>query len=228
MLLPKFSSLPANMQTDEVRGYYNILEKKKISLFFKRLLDIIFALPLFVILLIPMAVIAAAVKADSPGPVFFRQARLTTGGKVFRIFKFRTMYVNDAEKNAQVTSGSDSRITKTGHFLRKLRLDELPQLLNVLSGDMSFVGTRPEVERYVKAYTPEMYATLLMPAGITSMTSIRFRNEEELLEKSDDPEKAYIEEILPIKMKYNLEYIEKFNVFYDIYIMLLTVVKVFF
>ena len=228
MLLPKYSSLPPEMQTDEVRRYYDILSHKKVSLFFKRLLDVVLALLLTVVLIIPMGVIAAAVRADSEGPVFFRQRRVTTGGRVFRIFKFRTMKVNDNSKNAQVTSGSDSRITKVGHFLRKLRLDELPQLFNVITGDMSFVGTRPEVERYVAAYTPEMYATLLMPAGITSMTSIRFRNEEELLEKADDVEKAYIEEILPVKMKYNLEYIEKFNVFYDIYTMLMTAVKVFF
>ena len=228
MLLPKFSTLPPEMKTDEVRKYYRILKQKTVSLFFKRLLDIIFALLLTVILLIPMAVIAAAVKADSPGPVFFRQRRVTTGGRIFRIFKFRTMYVNDNAKNAQVTAGSDSRITKVGHALRKLRLDELPQIFNVITGDMSFVGTRPEVERYVAAYTPEMYATLLMPAGITSMTSIQYRNEEEILEKADDVERAYIEEILPQKMVYNLQYIEKFSVLYDLYTMAMTVVKVFF
>ena len=228
MLLPVFSSLPPEMQTDEVAKYYEILKHKKVSLFFKRLFDILFALVLTVILLIPMGVIAAAVRADSPGPVFFRQRRVTTGGKVFRIFKFRTMYVNDNSKNAQVTSCCDSRITKVGRALRKLRLDELPQIFNVIAGDMSFVGTRPEVERYVKAYTPEMYATLLMPAGVTSMTSILYRNEEEILEKAADVEKAYIEEILPQKMEYNLQYIEKFSVFYDIYTVVMTVVKVFF
>ena len=137
------------------------------------------------------------------------------------------MVVNDNTKNAQVTAGSDSRITRVGRVLRKVRLDELPQLFNVLSGDMSFVGTRPEVERYVEKYSPEMYATLLMPAGITSMTSIEFRNEEEILEKASDVEKAYIEDVLPQKMKYNLQYIEKFNLFYDLYVMGLTAVKVF-
>lgn len=228
MLLPDYSKLPAEFRSDEVRRYYDILSKKKASLFFKRLFDIIFALILTVLLLLPMGVIAAAVRLDSEGPVFFRQRRVTTGGKVFRIFKFRTMYVNDNSKNAQVTSGTDSRITKVGRFLRKLRLDELPQVFNVLTGDMTFVGTRPEVERYVEKYTPVMYATLLMPAGITSMTSIQYRNEEDILEKADDVERAYIEEILPEKMKYNLEYIEKFSVFYDFYIMILTVVKVFF
>ncbi|MBQ1518152.1 MAG: sugar transferase [Clostridia bacterium] len=227
MLLPRYSTLSKQMQNDEVLKYYNILSKRTGSLILKRISDIICALLLIVILAVPMLIVAVCVKADSPGPVFFRQRRVTTGGRVFSIFKFRTMYVNDNAKNAQVTSGTDSRITKTGRTLRKLRLDEMPQLFNVLSGDMTFVGTRPEVERYVEKYTPEMYATLLMPAGITSMTSIKYRNEEEILEKADDVEKAYIEQILPDKMKYNLEYIEKFNFFYDIYIMLLTVVKVF-
>lgn len=228
MLLPRYSTLSKQMQNDEVLKYYNILSKRTGSLILKRISDIICALLLIVILAVPMLIVAVCVKADSPGPVFFRQRRVTTGGRVFSIFKFRTMYVNDNAKNAQVTSGTDSRITKTGRTLRKLRLDEMPQLFNVLSGDMTFVGTRPEVERYVEKYTPEMYATLLMPAGITSMTSIKYRNEEEILEKADDVEKAYIEQILPDKMKYNLEYIEKFNFFYDIYIMLLTAVKVFF
>ncbi len=228
MILPVYDDLPKEFRSDEVRKYYDILSHKKVSLFFKRLLDIVFALILTVILLIPMGIIALAVRLDSEGPVFFRQQRVTTGGRIFRIFKFRTMYVNDNSKNAQVTSGTDSRITKVGRFLRKLRLDELPQVFNVITGDMSFVGTRPEVERYVSAYTPEMYATLLMPAGITSMTSIRYRNEEEILEKAEDVERAYIEEILPAKMRFNLEYIEKFSVFYDVYIMILTVVKVFF
>ena len=226
-LLPDFDLLPEQMRSQEVKKYYDILSHKKISLFFKRFFDIIFSLIFTVILLIPMGIIAIIIKTDSEGPVFFRQRRVTAGGKVFKIFKFRTMYVNDNSKNAQVTAGSDSRITRAGRVLRKLRLDELPQVFNVISGDMSFVGTRPEVERYVEKYTPQMYATLLMPAGVTSMTSIRYRNEEEILEKAQDVEKAYIEEILPEKMKYNLEYIEKFNVFYDIYIMIMTAVKVF-
>lgn len=226
MLLPDYDSLPEKMKNDSVRHYYDILAKKKLDLFFKRFFDIIFALLLLVILAVPMLVVAVLVKADSDGPVFFRQRRVTTGGKIFSIFKFRTMYVNDNSKNSQVTSGKDSRITKVGHVLRKFRLDEMPQLLNVLAGDMSFVGTRPEVERYVEQYTPEMYATLLMPAGITSVTSVKYRNEEDILEKAQDVEKAYVEDILPQKMKYNLEYIDKFNLFYDFYVMILTAVKV--
>lgn len=226
MLLPDFDRLPPQMQSDEVKRYYDILSHKKADLFFKRLFDILFSAILIIILALPMAVIAVVVKCGSQGPVFFRQKRVTAGGRMFRIFKFRTMYVNNDSANSQVTSGSDSRITPVGHFLRKYRLDELPQLFNVICGDMSFVGTRPEVERYVAAYTPEMYATLLMPAGITSMTSIRYRHEEEILDKAEDVEKAYIEQILPEKMKYNLEYIEKFNFFYDFYVAILTAVKI--
>lgn len=226
MLLPDFDKLPSKMKNDEVKRYYDVLSKKKADLFFKRLFDILFSVILIVILAIPMLVVAIIVKSTSPGPVFFRQRRVTTGGRIFRIFKFRTMYVNDDNKNSQVTSGSDSRITPVGRFLRRYRLDELPQLFNVICGDMSFVGVRPEVERYVDAYTPQMYATLLMPAGITSMTSIRYRHEEEILEKADDVERAYIEEILPQKMKYNLEYIENFHFFYDFYVAVLTAVKI--
>ena len=226
MLLPKYSALPSQFQNDEVKKYYDILSKKKTDLFFKRLFDLFFSIVLIIVLALPMIVIAVLVKKDSDGPVFFRQRRVTVGGKIFKIFKFRTMCVNDNSKNSQVTSGNDSRITKVGHVLRKYRLDELPQVFNVLSGDMTFVGTRPEVERYVEKYTPEMYATLLMPAGVTSLTSIQFRNEEEILNNADDVEKAYIEEVLPQKMSFNLNYIEKFNFFYDIYIMILTVVKV--
>lgn len=228
MLLPDFNTLPSKMKNDEVRRYYDMLKKKSADLFFKRIFDLLFSIILLIILSVPMVVIAIAVKSTSSGPVFFRQRRVTAGGKIFRIYKFRTMCVNDDLKNSQVTSGNDSRITSVGRFLRKYRLDELPQLINVFFGDMSFVGTRPEVERYVDAYTPEMYATLLMPAGITSMTSIRYRNEEEILEKADNVEKAYVEEILPQKMKYNLQYIENFHFFYDFYVAILTVVKVIF
>lgn len=226
MFLPRFDRLPDNMKNEEVRHYYDILSHKKVDLFFKRVFDIFFSIILLIILAIPMGIVAILVKSGSPGPVFFRQRRVTTCARVFRIFKFRTMCVNNDSQNSQVTSGSDSRITPIGRFLRRYRLDELPQLFNVLSGDMSFVGTRPEVERYVASYTPKMYATLLMPAGITSMTSIKYRHEEEILENAEDVEKAYIEEILPEKMKYNLEYIEKFNFFYDYYVAVLTAVKI--
>lgn len=169
-----------------------------------------------------MIIIAVWIKCDSKGTVFFRQRRVTTYGRVFYIFKFRTM-VSDAEKlGTQVTVQNDSRVTRAGKFLRKCRLDELPQLFNVLKGDMSFVGTRPEVERYVERYTDEMMATLLMPAGITSLASIKFKDEEKLLDGAENPDDVYVNEVLPQKMKYNLEYINKFNFFYDIKLMFMT------
>lgn len=228
MILPKFDALPDYMQNDSVKRYYELLSHKKVSLVLKRLFDIFFALILTVILAVPMIVVAIIVKNDSEGPVFFRQERITSYGRVFRIFKFRTMYVNNDKEHSQVTSGSDSRITPSGKFLRKYRLDELPQVFNVLLGDMSFVGTRPEVPRYVEKYSPEMYATLLMPAGITSVTSVKYKDEETILETAQDVEKTYVEQILPQKMKYNLEYIEKFNIFYDMYVSVMTVVNVIF
>ena len=169
-----------------------------------------------------MLIIAVWIKLDSRGTVFFRQRRVTAYGRVFRIFKFRTM-VSDAEKiGSQVTVNADSRVTRAGKFLRKCRLDELPQLFNVLAGDMSFVGTRPEVERYVDRYTDEMRATLLMPAGITSLASIKYKDEEKLLDGADDPDQVYVNEVLPGKMEYNLEYIKRFNFFYDIKLMFMT------
>ena len=156
----------------------------------------------------------------------FRQVRITTGGKEFRIFKFRTM-VTDAEKlGTQVTVGQDPRITGSGRFLRKLRLDEVPQLFNVLAGDMSFVGTRPEVPRYVEQYTPEMWATLLLPAGITSEASIRYKDEDVLLNGAEDVDRVYVEQVLPEKMKYNLNYLREFSFWKDIAIMFETVIAV--
>ena len=169
-----------------------------------------------------MLIIAIWIKLDSKGPVFFRQRRVTTYGRVFRIFKFRTMVTDAEKKGTQVTVKGDSRITKAGKFLRKCRLDELPQLFNVLIGDMSFVGTRPEVEHYVDRYTDEMNATLLMPAGITSLASIKFKDEEKLLDGAEDPDEVYVNSVLPQKMVYNLEYIRKFNFFYDIKLMFMT------
>ena len=169
-----------------------------------------------------MLIIAVWIKCDSKGKVFFRQRRVTTYGRVFYIFKFRTMVSNAEKLGTQVTVQNDSRVTKAGKFLRKCRLDELPQLFNVLKGDMSFVGTRPEVERYVDRYTDEMLATLLMPAGITSLASIKFKDEEKLLDGAENPDDVYVNEVLPQKMKFNLEYISKFNFFYDIKIMFMT------
>ncbi|MBE6108993.1 MAG: sugar transferase [Erysipelotrichaceae bacterium] len=222
-MLRKWENLDEWIRQPEVKEYYDILSRKKGSLFLKRIFDILIALILFIILLIPMIIIAVYIKTDSEGPVFYRQRRVTTYGKEFRIHKFRTM-VTDAEKiGTAVTVGEDPRITKAGHFLRKTRLDELPQLIDVLEGTMSFVGTRPEAVKYVKQYTPEMRATLLLPAGITSIASILYKDEAELLENASDPDKTYVEEILPEKMKYNLQSIRDFSLINDLKTMFATV-----
>ena len=220
--MKKWDDLPQKFQNNAVKEYYDILKKRGASLVIKRIFDIIIALIITVIALPFMLIIAVWIKLDSKGPVFFRQRRVTTYGRIFRIFKFRTM-VTDAEKRGtQVTVKGDSRVTRAGRFLRKCRLDELPQLFNVLCGDMSFVGTRPEMERYVDRYTDEMNATLLMPAGITSLASIKFKDEEKLLDGANDPDEVYVNTVLPQKMIYNLEYIRKFNFFYDIKLMFMT------
>ena len=222
-MLRKWENLDEWIRQPEVKEYYDILSRKKGSLFLKRIFDILIALILFIILLIPMIIIAVYIKTDSEGPVFYRQRRVTAYGKEFRIHKFRTM-VTDAEKiGTAVTVGEDPRITKAGHFLRKTRLDELPQLIDVLEGTMSFVGTRPEAVKYVKQYTPEMRATLLLPAGITSVASILYKDEAELLENAADPDKTYAEEILPEKMKYNLQSIRDFSLINDLKTMFATV-----
>lgn len=226
MILKKWEELPKEFQTENVKKYYDILSKKKGSLFLKRVFDVIVSLIMLIILLPVFIILGIAIKIDSRGPVFFRQERITQYGRTFRIFKFRTM-VNNAEKlGTQVTVGNDSRITRVGSFIRNCRLDEISQLLNILTGDMTFVGTRPEVKKYVDCYTKEMMATLLLPAGVTSLASIYYKDEAELLEKSENPDKTYIEEILPEKMKYNLQSIEKFNFIEDIKIMFMTALAV--
>ena len=180
----KWNDLPKEMQVEQVKKYYEILQCHKGSLLAKRIFDIIVASLLVVILSPILLFLSILIKIDSPGPVMFRQVRVTTYGKPFRIFKFRTM-VNNADKiGTQVTTKGDSRVTRMGKMLRGCRLDELPQLFNVLKGEMSFVGTRPEVEKYVAHYTDEMKATLLMPAGITSRASIEYKDEERLLESA--------------------------------------------
>ena len=226
MRLIQWEKLPIEMQTEEVRKYYDILKKKKVGLFFKRIFDIVVSLLMLIILSPVFLGLAIAIKLDSPGPVFYRQLRVTQYGKKFRIFKFRTMVQNADKIGACVTIKGDSRITKVGRFIRKTRLDEICQLLDVLRGTMTFVGTRPEAVKYVEAYTPEMLATLLLPAGVTSDASIYYKSEAELLEKAEDADKIYIEEILPTKMYYNLKSIEKFSFFGDIGIMFKTVFAV--
>lgn len=221
MRLVKWEALPAAMQTPQVREYYDILDKKRGSLLCKRLFDIGVSAVMLVLLSPVFLVLAVVIKLDSPGPVFYRQVRLTQYGKPFRIFKFRTM-VQGADKGSQVTVGGDSRITRVGRVIRKCRLDEIGQLLDVFRGTMTFVGTRPEVPKYAASYTPEMMATFLLPAGVTSLTSIYYKDEERLLNGAEDSDRVYVEKILPGKMRYNLEGIRSFGFFKDIKIMGMT------
>ncbi len=223
-----FEKLPEYMQNDAVKRYYDIVHKKVVSRVLKRLFDIILSIIIIIILLIPMVIISCIVGLGSKGGVIFKQKRVTAYGKTFYILKFRTMISGADKKGSQVTAANDSRITPQGRVLRKLRLDELPQIFNVLKGDMSIVGTRPEVPKYVEKYTPEMYATLLLPAGITSPASIKFKNEQELLKNSSSIDADYVEKVLPEKMKYNLEYTERFNIFYDLKVIIATFFGVFF
>lgn len=221
MRLVKWEALPETMQTPQVREYYDILDKKRGSLLCKRLFDIGVSAVMLVLLSPVFLVLAVVIKLDSPGPVFYRQVRLTQYGKPFRIFKFRTM-VQGADKGSQVTVGGDSRITRVGRVIRKCRLDEIGQLLDVFRGTMTFVGTRPEVPKYAASYTPEMMATFLLPAGVTSLTSIYYKDEERLLNGAEDSDRVYVEKILPGKMRYNLEGIRSFGFFKDIKIMGMT------
>ena len=221
-----FNKLTEQFNNDSVKAYYDIISKRRGSVILKRAFDIIVSLIVMIILIIPIIIISVCIKVNSPGPVFFRQQRVTKYGRVFRIFKFRTMVVNAESLGSMVTTKGDSRVTSIGRTLRKYRLDELPQIFNVILGDMSFVGTRPEVKKYVDLYKDEYYATLLLPAGITSLTSIMYKDEEKLLASSDDADDVYINTILPEKMKYNLQYTKDFGFWYDIKIMLKTVKEV--
>lgn len=224
--MKNWDELPAFMRTTEVRPYWEILNKKRGQLMLKRAFDLVASLILLIILAIPMAVIALLIKKEDPGPALYRQERVTTYGKHFRIHKFRTMVVNADKIGTAVTVGEDPRITKVGKKLRSLRLDELPQVFDVISGDMSFVGTRPEAVRYVERYKPEYNATLLMPAGITSEASIRYKDEAKLLDAASDVDKVYVEEVLPAKMKWNLNSITRFSFFREILTMFRTVFAV--
>lgn len=222
----KWEELPIGMQNEKVRHYYNILRKKRFSLGVKRIFDIVMSIILILVLFPILVCISALIKIDSEGPVLFKQVRVTQYGRKFKILKFRTM-VNNADKiGTQVTTKGDARITRTGRLLRKCRLDELPQLFNILTGDMTFVGTRPEVPKYTCHYTDAMKATWLMPAGVTSRTSIEYKDEERLLENAEDANKIYIEEIMPAKMVYNLQEIEKFSLLRDLNTLICTVIAV--
>ncbi len=226
-MLVKYDNLPKELKNNKVKEYYDILNKKRIYLFTKRLFDVIVSFILLVLLSPVFLILAIMIKIDSKGPVFYRQERITKYGKTFRIFKFRTMIVNADKIGSLVTQSNDNRITKVGNKIRNSRLDEIPQLLNILTGDMSFVGTRPEVSKYVDKYTDEMKATLLMPAGVTSEASINFRDEAKImdkyLKKNMSVDDIYLKKVLPEKMKYNLEYLKKCNFFEDIKLCVKTV-----
>ena len=229
--MKKFESLPAELQNEQVRPYYEALAAKRGQLFLKRAFDILVSAILLLLLSPILLFFAIWIKLDSPGPVFYRQERVTTYGRIFRIFKFRTMKVDADKMGSLVSLKNDDRITRVGHVIRRYRLDELPQLLNILTGDMSLVGTRHEVAKYVAAYTPEMKATLLLPAGVTSTASILFKDEEELIAKfileGMEVDDIYITKVLPEKMHYNLSYLKNYSFLGDLKLMVRTVLKVF-
>ena len=226
MILKKWEDLPDNFKCDEVKKYYDYLSTKKASLVLKRIFDILVSLILLLILSPVFLILAIIIKCTSKGPVFYRQVRVTQYGEEFRIFKFRSMVQNADKIGSLVTVGNDARITGIGKVIRKCRLDEISQLIDVLRGTMTFVGVRPEVPKYVASYTPEMMATLLLPAGITSMASILYKDESEILDNAEDADKTYIEKVLPEKMKYNLNSLLDFGFFDDIKIMFMTVAAV--
>ena len=228
-MLIKYDKLPDFMKNKKVKYYYDILSKKRLQLLLKRLFDILMSLILLIILFPILLIISIIIKIDSKGPIFYRQIRITKYGKEFKIFKFRTMVVDADKKGSLVTLNDDQRITKIGKKIRKIRLDELPQLFNILLGDMSFVGTRPEVKKYVDFYNDEMLATLLLPAGVTSKASIEYKDEDEIISKYSKKENIddiYIKRILPEKMKYNLEYLKNFSILLDLKLCINTVLKV--
>ncbi|MDU3086944.1 MAG: sugar transferase [Peptoniphilus harei] len=225
-MLKKWENLPDFMKKDEVYPYYLVLYNKRFSLLLKRLFDITLSAVLLVLFIPLFIIMAVLIKLDSKGKVFYKSTRVTQYGKKFKIFKFRTMVENADKIGSQVTVNKDNRITELGNKIRKYRIDEIPQLINIFLGDMSFVGTRPETDYYVANYTNEMYATLLLPAGVTSIASIEYKDEAELLNNAEDVDKVYIEKILPIKMQYNLNSIKNYSFLDDIKIMIKTVFAV--
>lgn len=225
MKIVEWDQLPQEMQTEEVRKYYDILKKKKASLFFKRAFDLVMSVIALIILSPVYLVLAIAIKIDSSGPVFYRQERVTQYGKRFYIHKFRTM-VQNADKGSKVTINNDDRVTRVGRVIRDCRLDEIAQLIDVIKGTLTLVGVRPEIPKFVAEYTDEMTATLLLPAGVTSLASIYYKDEAKLLDGVDDVDKYYVEKILPEKMYYNLKGIEQFSFWRDIKIIFMTVFAV--
>lgn len=225
MLLKKWEHLPPEMQTEEVRKYYDILAKKKVSLFLKRAFDIVASSIMLIILLPVFLILAIAIKIDSRGPVFYRQVRVTQYNRKYRIFKFRTMF-QGADKGSLITMNEDARVTRVGKIIRGCRLDEICQLFDVWRGTMTLVSVRAETPKYTEHYTPEMMATLLLPAGVTSLASILYKDEAKLLDGVEDIDQVYVEQILPAKMYYNLKQIEQFSCWNDIKLMFMTVLAV--
>ena len=193
----------------------------------KRLFDIILSITGFIILSPLFIIFAIWISVDSKGGAFYSQLRVGKNNKDFRLLKFRTMFVDSDKKGLLTISDKDNRITPFGHFLRKFKLDELPQLLNILFGDMSFIGPRPEVRKYVDLYTSNQLKVLDVKPGLTDYASLEYINENEILAKSSDPEKTYIEEIMPAKLSLNLKYIEEQNLTTDCKIFRKTLVKIF-
>lgn len=224
--MKKWEDLPIEMQNEEVRYYYDILCKKTFSLKLKRLFDIIVSAIMLVCFSWLFLILAIAIKLDSPGPVFYRQERITQYGRKFKIHKFRTMVNNADKKGSLVTVKNDSRVTRVGQIIRKCRLDEISQLIDIMLGNMSFVGTRPEVSKYVEKYSPKMMATLLLPAGVTSEASILYKDEDKLLDGVEDVDQVYVEKVLPGKMEYNLKSIENYSFFRDLVTMIKTILAV--
>ena len=222
MMLRKWENLPDFLRTPEIKPYYDGLKKKSGSLVLKRVFDIVVSAILLIILSPIILILAIAIKLDSPGPVFYRQVRVTQYGRRFKIHKFRSMCDGADKKGTLVTVGNDSRVTRVGKLVRKCRLDEIAQLIDVLKGDMTFVGVRPEVLKYVEKYKPEWNATFVLPAGVTNLTCIYFKDEDEMLAGVDDADKVYVEDILPIKMKWNLKGIKGFSFWGDIKLMFMT------
>lgn len=218
-----FEALPEPMKNEYTKEYLDMLNKRKFSLCCKRVFDIVVSLIILLLLSPFLLLLAIAIKLDSKGPVFYRQVRVGRYNRDFKIFKFRTMVQNADKIGPPLTVGDDPRVTRMGRFIRKLRLDEFSQLLNVLDGSMSLVGPRPEVRKYVEAYTPEYMATLLIRPGITATSSIAFKDEDRLLNAAENPEQVYVEQILPPKMAYNLEYMKNITLLNDIKIMFQTV-----
>ena len=226
MQFREWDDIPEFMKNEDVKKYYEILRKKRFSLKVKRFFDVTVSFVLILFLSPVFLILSVWIKTDSKGPVYFKQERVTQYGRKFSIFKFRTMVINADRTGSLVTVQNDSRITAVGRKIRKYRLDEIPQLFNILAGDMSFVGTRPEVRKYVEEYSDEMKATLLLPAGVTSEASIRYKDEDELLKDAVDVDEVYIQKILPEKMRWNLRAIRRFSLPVELSTMVRTVFHV--